>query len=163
MSSEKLMLWTVVLEKTLKSPLGSKEIQPVYPKGNHSWIFMGRTDSEAETPILWPPDGKNWLIGKDPDAENDWRQEEKGITEDAMIGWHHQFPELAQTHVCRVSDVIQSCHPLSFPSPPAFSLFQHQGLFQWVSFSHQVMLSNCGVGQDSWESPGLQGDPTSPS
>ena len=75
-------LWTVVLEKTLESPLDCKEIQPVNPKGNQSWIFIGRTD--AETPILWPPDAKNWLIGKDPDAEKDWRQE-KGTTEDEML------------------------------------------------------------------------------
>jgi len=81
--------WTVVLEKTLESPMDSKEIQPVYPKGNQSWIFIGRTDAEAETPILWPPDAKNWLIKKDPDAGKDWRQEEKGTTEDEMVGWHH--------------------------------------------------------------------------
>ena len=81
--------WTVVLEKTLESPLDCKEIQPVHPKGNQSWIFIGRTDAEAETPILWPPDGKNWLIWKDPDAGQDWRQEEKGMTEDEMAGWHH--------------------------------------------------------------------------
>ena len=81
--------WTVVLEKTLESPLDSKEIQPVHPKGNQSWIFKGRTDAEAETPILRPPDEKNWLTGKDPDAEKGWRQEEKGMTEDAMVGWHH--------------------------------------------------------------------------
>ena len=80
------MLLTVVLEKTLESPLDWKEIQPVYPKGNQSWIFTGRTDSEAETPILWPPDAKNWLIWKDPDAGKDWRQEEKGTTEDEMDG-----------------------------------------------------------------------------
>ena len=66
-----------------------KEIQPVHPKGNQSWIFIGRTDAEAETPILWPPDAKRWLIGKDPDAEKDWRQEEKGTTEDEIFGWHH--------------------------------------------------------------------------
>ena len=83
--------WTVVLEKTLESPLDSKEIQPIHPKGNRSWIFIGRTDVEAVTPILWPPDGKNWLIGKDPDAGTDWRQEEKGTTEDKMVGWHHRF------------------------------------------------------------------------
>ena len=82
-------LWTVVLEKTLESPLDWKEIQPVHPKGNQSWIFTGRTDAEAKTPILWPPDAKNWLIGKDPDAGKDWRQEEKGTTEDEMVGWHH--------------------------------------------------------------------------
>ena len=71
--------WTVLLEKTLESPLNCKEIQPVHPKGNQSWILIGRTDAEAETPILWPPDAKNWLIGKDPDPGKDWRQEEKGI------------------------------------------------------------------------------------
>ena len=81
--------WTVVLEKTLESPLDSKEIQPVHPKGNQPWIFIGRTDPEAESPILWPPDAKNLLIGKDPDAEQHWRQEEKGMTEDEMVGWHH--------------------------------------------------------------------------
>ena len=81
--------WSVVLEKTLESPLDSKEIQPVHPKGNQSWAFMGRTDVEAETPILWPPDAKNWLICRDPDAGKDWRQEEKGTTEDEMVGWHH--------------------------------------------------------------------------
>ena len=77
--------WTVVLEKTLESPLDSKEIQPVHPKGNQSWIFIGKTDVEAETPILWPPDLKNWLIWKDPDAGKDWRREEKGTTEDEMV------------------------------------------------------------------------------
>ena len=78
--------WTLVLEKTLESPLDWKEIQPIHPKGNQSWIFIGRTDAEAETPILWPPDVKNWLIGKDPDAGKDWRQEEKGTAEDEMDG-----------------------------------------------------------------------------
>ena len=84
----KLSLWTVVLEKTLESPLDSKEIQPVHPKGNQSWVFIGRSDVEAETPIFWPPDVKSWLIWKDPDAGKDWGQE-KGMTEDEMIGWHH--------------------------------------------------------------------------
>ena len=81
--------WTVVLEKTLESPLNCKEIQPVHPKGDQSWVFIGRTDVEAETPILWPPDAKNWLIWKNPDAGKDWGQEEKGTTEDEMVGWHH--------------------------------------------------------------------------
>ena len=81
--------WTVVLEKTLESPLNSKEIQPVHPKGNQSWIFIGKTDDEAETPVLWPPNAKNWLIGKDPGAGKDWKQEEKGTIEDEMVGWHH--------------------------------------------------------------------------
>ena len=83
--------WTVVLQKTLESPLDSKEIKPVNPKGNQSWIFIGRTDAEAETAVLWVPDVKNWLIGKDPDAGEDWRQEEKGTTEDEMVGWNHSM------------------------------------------------------------------------
>ena len=77
--------------RRLLSPLDCKEIQPVHPKGYQSWIFIGRTDAEAETPILWPPHAKNWLIGKDPDAGKDWRQEEKGTTEDEMVGWHHRL------------------------------------------------------------------------
>ena len=81
--------WSVVLEKTLESPLDCKEIQPVHSEGDQSWVFFGRTDAKAETPILWPPDAKSWLIGKDPDAGRDWRQEEKGTTEDEMDGWHH--------------------------------------------------------------------------
>ena len=79
----------MLLEKSLESPLDCKKIQPVNPKGNQSWIFIGRTDAEAETPILCPSDGKNWLTGKDPDAGKDWRQEDKGTTEDEMVGWHH--------------------------------------------------------------------------
>ena len=79
----------MVLEKTLESPLDCKEIQPVHSEGDQPWDFFGRTDAEAEPLILWPPDGKNWLIGKDPDAGKDWRQEEKGSTEDEMVGWHH--------------------------------------------------------------------------
>ena len=85
----KWCFWIVVVEKTLESPLDCKEINSVNPKGNQLWIFIERTDAEAETPILWPPDAKNWLIGKDPDAGNNWRQEEKGTTEDEMVGWHH--------------------------------------------------------------------------
>ena len=82
--------WTVVLEKTLESPLYYKEIQPVHPKGNQSWIFIGRTNAKAETPIRWPPDMKNWLTGKDPDTGKDWRHE-KGTTEDEMVGWNHRL------------------------------------------------------------------------
>ena len=83
--------WTVVLEKTFESPLGCKEIQPVHPKGDQSWVFVGRTDVEAETPILWLPDAKSWLIQNDPDAGKDSGQEEKEMTEDEMVGWHHQL------------------------------------------------------------------------
>ena len=81
--------WSVVLKKTLESPFDCKEIQPVHPKGDQSWVFIGRTYAEAEIPILWPSDAKSWLIGKDPDARKNWGQEEKGITEDEMVGWHH--------------------------------------------------------------------------
>ena len=81
----------MVLEKTLESPLDCKEIQPVHPKGDQSWVFIGRTDAEAGTPILWPPDAKSSLIGKDPDAGRDWGQAEKGTTEEEMAGWHHRL------------------------------------------------------------------------
>ena len=89
------MLLNCVLEKTLESPLNCKEIQPVHPKGNQPWIIIGRTDAEAETPILWPPDAKNWLTGKEPDARKVWRQEEKGMTQDKMVGWHHQSMDMS--------------------------------------------------------------------
>ena len=83
--------WTVVLEKTLESPKDCEEIQPVHPQGDQSCVFIGRTDVKAETPILWPLDVKNWLTGKDPDAGKDWGKEEKGTTEDEMVGWHHRL------------------------------------------------------------------------
>ena len=95
--------WTVVLEKTLESLLDCKEIQPVHPKGNQSWIFIGRTEAEAEAPVLWPPDAKNWLIGKDPDAGKDWRQE-KRVTEDEMVGWHHRLDGHAFEQALGVGD-----------------------------------------------------------
>ena len=98
--------WTVVLEKTVETPLDYKEIQPVNPKGNQSWIFNGRTDAEA--PILWPPDVKNWLTGKDPDAGKDWRQEEKGPTENEMVGWHHQLDGQEFEQAPRVGDGQES-------------------------------------------------------
>ena len=84
-------VWTVLLEETLESHFDCKETQPVYPKGNQSWIFIGRTDAEAETLILWPPNAKNWLIWKDPDAGKDWKWEEKGTTEDKIVAWHHRL------------------------------------------------------------------------
>ena len=104
--------WTVVLKKTLESPLDCKEIQPVNPKGNQSWIFIGRSDAEA--PILWPPDTKGWLIGKDPNAGKDWRQEEKGTIEDEMAGWHHQLDWLEFEQALGVGDEdgsLQGCSP----------------------------------------------------
>ena len=105
-----------MLEKTLESPLDGKDIQPVNPKGDQSWIFIGRTDAEAETPILWPPEVKNWLIRKDPDAGKDWRQEEKGTTEDEMVGWHHQLDGHEFEQAPRVGDGQESlacCSPWS--------------------------------------------------
>ena len=91
--SKNWCFWTVVLEKTLESPLGWKESQQVHPKGDQSWVFIGRTDVEGEAPILWPPDAKSWLIWKDPDAGKDWGQKEKGMTEDAMVRCHHWLNE----------------------------------------------------------------------
>ena len=85
--------WTVVLEKTLENPLECKEIQPVHSKGDQSWVSFGRNDTKAETPVCWPPHAKSWLIGKDSDAGKDWGQEEKGMTEDEMVGWHHGLDE----------------------------------------------------------------------
>ena len=86
--------WTVVLEKTFESPLDYKEIQPVHPKGDQSWVYIGRTDAEAEAPILWPPDVKSWLTGKDPDAGKGWAQEENGVTEDKVVWWHHHSMDM---------------------------------------------------------------------
>ena len=106
--------WPVVLEKTLESPLNCKKIKPVNPKGDQSWIFIGRTDAEAETPILWLPDAKNWLIGKDPDAGKDWRQEEKGMTEDEMVEWHHQLDGHEFEQALGVGDgqgILECCSP----------------------------------------------------
>ena len=94
--------WNVVLEKALESPLDCKEIQPANPKGDHFWMFIGRTDAEAETPILWPPDVKNWLIGKDPDAGKDGRQEEKGMAEDWMAGWVTNSMDMS---LCKLQDL----------------------------------------------------------
>ena len=93
---ENWCFWTVVLEKTLESPLDCKEIQPVYPKGNQFWVFIARTDAEVEAPIFWLPEAKNWLIERDYDVGKDWRQEEKGTTEDEMVGWHHWLNDMTE-------------------------------------------------------------------
>ena len=100
---------TVVLEKTLESLLDSKEIKPINPKGNQLWIFIGRTDAEAEAPILWPPEVKSLLIGKDPDAGKDWRQEEKVTTEDEMVGWHHQLDHMS---LSKLWELVMLCNHL---------------------------------------------------
>ena len=96
--------WTVLIEKTLESPLDCKEIHLIHPKGSQSWMFIGRTDAKAEAPILWPPDVKNWLIGKDPDTGKDWRWEEKGVTEDGMVVWHHWLDGHEFEQALRVGD-----------------------------------------------------------
>ena len=96
--------WTVMLEKTLESPLDCKETQPVHSKGDQSWVFFGKNDAKAETPVLWPPHAKSWLIGKDPDAGRDWGQEEKGTTGDEMAGWHHRLDGLESVWTPGVGD-----------------------------------------------------------
>ena len=108
--------WTVVLEKTLENPLDCKEIKPVNPKGNQSWIFIGKTDAKADAPIFWPPDGKNWLIWKYPDAGKDWGWKEKGMTEDKMVGWHYRLDGHEFEQVPGVSDgqgSLACCTPWS--------------------------------------------------
>ena len=100
--------WTVVLEKTLESPLDCKEIQPVHPKGDQSWVFTGRTDAEAETPVLWPPDANNWFIGKDPDAGKDWRLEEKG-TAVMMVGVHYRLDGYEFVPALQICDGPEAC------------------------------------------------------
>ena len=125
--------WTVVLEKTLESPLDCEEIHPVHLKGDQSWVFIGRTNAKAESPILWSLDSKNLLIWKDPDAGKDWRQEEKRMIEDETVGWHHWFNGHGFEQALVVGDAIQPSHPLPSPSLPAFNYSQPQGLFKWMS------------------------------
>ena len=138
--------WTVVLEKTLESPLDCKEIQPVRPKGNQSWIFIGRTDAETETLILWRPDVKNWLIGKDPDAGKDWRREEKGTTEDEMVGWHHRLDRHEFEWAPGVGDgqgSLVCCSPWGR---------KESDTIEWLNWTELT------DGEYSWESLGQQGD-----
>ena len=121
-----------MLEKTLESPLDSKDIKPANPKGNQSWIFIGRTDVEAEAPILWPPDEKSWLIWKDPNAEKDWRQEEKGMTEGEMVGWHHQLNDHEFEQALRVGDgegSLACCSPWGLKELDSTELSESLKLF----------------------------------
>ena len=146
--------WNVVLERTVESLLDCKEIQPVHPKGNQSWISIGRTDAEAEAPILWPPDAKNWL-GKDPDAGKDWGQEEKGMTEDEMVGWHHwldrhefeQVPGVGDGQGglaccspwgCKETDMTEWVNWLTELSPP--SRFCSYGFFSNITWPSSAKL-----------------------
>ena len=116
--------WTMVLEKTLESPLDCKEMKPVNLEGNQSWTFIGKIDAEAETPVCWSPDAKNWLTGKDPDAGKDWRQEEKGMTEDEIVGWHHWLDghEFEQAQGVGDGDVWLFCNPLEKERTTHFSI-----------------------------------------
>ena len=130
--------WTVVLEKTLESPLDCKEIKPINPKGNQSWIFTGSIDAEAETPILWPPDERNWLIGKYCDAGKDWRQEEKGMTDNEMVGWHHRPDRHKLIEAPGVGDGQGSLVCCS----PWVCRVGHYGVTElWTVYSQLLMLS----------------------
>ena len=135
--------WTIVLEKTLESPLDSKEIQPVHPKGNQSWIFIGRTDAETEAPILWPPAAKNWVIWKDPDAGNDWRREEKGMKEDEMVEWHHQ-PDGHEFEQAQGVDDAQGRVLQSMGSQSWIGLSNRTGLNWTLLFIMWLMNSKVG-------------------
>ena len=142
--------WTVVLEKTLKGPLDCKEIQPVHPKGNQSWMFIGGTDAEAETPILWPPDGKNWLIWKDPDAGKDWRQEEKGMTEDEMVGWHHWLNGYEFEETLGIGDGqggLVSCSPWGHKESDKTELLKYFWVWLVCFVTFNFMPRICVVGR----------------
>ena len=133
-------LWIVVLEKTLKSPLDCKEIKPVHPKGNRSWTLFGKTDFEAEAPILWPPKVKNQIIWKDPDAGKDWRQEEKGMTEDEMVGWHHWLNGREFEQALGVGDgqgSLACCNPLGH---------KELNMTEWLNW----IELNWGIMADIW-------------
>ena len=144
--------WAVVLEKTLESPLDCKEIKPVHPKGDHSWILSGRTDAEAETPILWLLDVKYWLIWKDPNPGKDWRWVEKEMMEDEMVGWNHQLPELLKLmsieSVMPSNNLILYCPLLLLPSIfPSIKFFSNESVLciRWPkdwSFSFSISYSN---------------------
>ena len=127
----------MLLEKTLESSLDCKEIQPVHPKGNQSWIFIGRTDVEAETPILWPHHVKNWLIWKDPDAGKDWRQEKKGTTENEMVGWHHRLDGHESEQALRAGDGQRS---LACSSPWGRKESDMTEQLNWTEFCFNISV-----------------------
>ena len=126
-----------MLEKTLESPLDCKEIKPVNPKEKQPWIFIGRTDAEAEAPVLWPPHVKNWLIGKDPDVEKDWGQEERGMTEDEMVGWHHQLSWHGFKQTSQVGDGQGS---LACCSPWGHKELDMTEQLSWILLNWTVMV-----------------------
>ena len=143
--------WTVVLEKTLESPLHCKEIQPVHPRGNQSWIFIGRTDAEAETPILWLPDEKTWLSRKDPDTGKDWKWEEKATTEDEIVGWHHRL---------NGHDLWTSSGSWWWTGGLAYcSAWGHRGQYDWATELNWGFLTSFGYGNysDLLKNKGIDG------
>ena len=152
--------WTVALEKTLESPLDSKEIKSVTPKVNQSWIFIGKTDAEAETPIIWPSDVKNWLIGKDPEAGKDWRREEKGTTEDEMAEWHHQLDghefEQALELVMDRKALYSAVHGFAKSQTQLSKWTEHIYLSWWLSSKESACNSrDLGSTPGSGRSPGV--------
>ena len=134
--------WTMVSEKTLESPLDCKEIQPVHPKGNPSSIFIERTDVEAETPILWPPNVKNQLIWKDPDAGKGWRWEEKGTTEDELVGWHHQHDGHEFEWALGVGDGQEAWHTAVYEVPKSQTWLSDWTELNWCQDNTKLWLSN---------------------
>ena len=128
--------WTMVLEKTLESPLDCNEIQPVCPKGDQSWMFIARIDAEAETPILWPADAKNWLIGKDPDAGKHWRGDGKGTTADEMVGWHHWLSDHVFVQALGVGDGQGS---LTCCSPCGRKALDTTEWLNWTELTHNML------------------------
>ena len=134
--------WSAVLENTLESPLACKEIQPVHPKGNQSWIFTGRTDAEAETAILWPPDAKNWFTGKDPDAGKDWGLEEKGMTEDEMVGWHHWLNDMSLGRLWQLVMDREAWHAAIHGVTKSWT-----GLSNWTELNWTMV----SPAEDTWE------------
>ena len=132
--------WTVVLEKTLESSLDCKEIQPVHPEGDQSWVFTGRTDAEAEATIFWPPNAKNWLTGKDPEARKDWREKEKRMTEDKMVGWHHW---LDGHEFERTSGVGDGQGGLVCWNPWGRKELDRTERLHWISINEWSLICNC--------------------
>ena len=141
-----------MLKKTLESCLDCKEIKPDNSQGNQPWMFIGRTDAEAEAPILWPPDAKNWLTGKDPDAGKDWRQEEKGTTEDEIVGWHHQLDNMSLSRLWELvmpfNHLLLCCPLLLLPSIfPSIKVFSSESVLcirwpKYWNFSFSISPSN---------------------
>ena len=147
-----ICFWTMVLERTLKSPLDSKEIKPVHPKGNQPWIVTGRTDAEAETPILCLPDTKNWFTGKDSDGGKNWRQEEKGMTEDEMVGWYHwlNIHEFEQAPVVAYGQgILVCCSPWG---PKESDMTEWLNWTDWTqdNLKHNVLNRNGGGKGERW-------------